>query len=43
MIPGIHKAFLCLGALTIVSTLVFRKLRPDDGGNVSLHKVGSVA
>jgi EmrB/QacA subfamily drug resistance transporter len=38
-IHGIHKAFLCLGALTIVSTLIFRMLRSDDGSQVSQHKV----
>jgi len=41
LIGGIHKAFLVLGALTIVSTLVFRGLRKDDGASVSL--TGSVA
>jgi EmrB/QacA subfamily drug resistance transporter len=41
MIHGIHEAFLCLGALTIVSALVFRELRPNDGDNVSQHKVES--
>ena len=29
MIHGIHKAFLCLGALTIVSTVVFAGLKRD--------------
>ena len=38
-IHGTHKAFLCLGLLTIVSTLVFRTLRSDDGSVVSQHKV----
>jgi MFS family permease len=38
-IHGIHKAFFCLGVLTIVSTLVFRTLRRDDGSVVSQHKV----
>jgi len=38
MIHGIHKAFLVLGALTIVSALVFRELRGDDGSAVSQHK-----
>jgi hypothetical protein len=35
LMAGIHRAFLCLGVLTIVSTLVFRSLRPDDGEKVS--------
>jgi len=37
MIHGIHKAFLCLGALTIVSALVFRELKSNDGSAVSRH------
>jgi MFS family permease len=35
MVNGIHKAFLFLGALTVLSTLVFRTLRAGDGGDVS--------
>jgi EmrB/QacA subfamily drug resistance transporter len=35
MIHGIHEALLFLGALTIVSTIVFRRLRREDGGAVS--------
>ena len=38
-IHGTHKAFICLGVLTIASTLVFRTLRKDDGAVVSQHKV----
>ena len=38
MIHGIHKAFLCLGVLTILSTIVFRTLKSDDGVNVSQQK-----
>ena len=38
MIHGIHQAFLVLGALTIVSTLVFRELKSDDGSAVSQHQ-----
>jgi EmrB/QacA subfamily drug resistance transporter len=38
MIQGIHKAFLGLGGLTVLSSLVFRELRNDDGNTVSLHK-----
>jgi MFS family permease len=38
MIAGIHKAFLCLGALTIFSTLIFHELRKDDGSAVSQRK-----
>ena len=38
-IHGIHKAFVVLGAFTILSTLIFRKLQSGDGDNVSQHKV----
>jgi MFS family permease len=37
MISGIHKAFVVLGLLTVVSALIFRELRPADGVNVSRH------
>jgi MFS family permease len=39
MIQGIHKAFFCLGILTIVSTLVFRSLKRGDGDAVTQHKL----
>jgi len=42
MIHGIHQAFLVLGALTILSTLIFHELRSGDGDNVSQHKVMQV-
>jgi EmrB/QacA subfamily drug resistance transporter len=38
IIHGIHKAFLVLGGLTIISALVFRELRADDGSAISQHK-----
>ncbi len=38
MIHGIHEAFLILGGMTIVSAIVFRELRSDDGSSVSQHK-----
>jgi EmrB/QacA subfamily drug resistance transporter len=38
MVHGTHLAFLFLGALTILSTIVFRGLRRDDGSNVSQQK-----
>jgi EmrB/QacA subfamily drug resistance transporter len=38
-IRGSHKAFIALGILTIVSTVVFRHLRKEDGHAVSQHKV----
>jgi EmrB/QacA subfamily drug resistance transporter len=34
-IHGIHLAFLCLGAMTILSTLVFTTLKRGDGDDVS--------
>ncbi len=37
-IHGIHKAFFVLGAMTIVSTLVFSGLKPGDGDVVSQRK-----
>jgi len=39
MIRGIHKALIVLGILTIISAIVFRSLRSDDGDDVSMHKV----
>jgi EmrB/QacA subfamily drug resistance transporter len=38
MIHGIHQAFLVLGGLTILSAIVFRGLKSDDGDAVSQHK-----
>lgn len=34
-IPALHDAFLTLGAITIVSSLVFLRLDPNDGNNIS--------
>jgi MFS family permease len=34
-IHGIHKAFYVLGAMTVLSTIVFRELKPGDGSAVS--------
>jgi MFS family permease len=39
MIHGIHQAFLVLGALTILSTLIFHELQSGDGDNVSQHNL----
>ncbi|MGA8027967.1 MAG: DHA2 family efflux MFS transporter permease subunit [Bryobacteraceae bacterium] len=39
MIHGIHQAFLALGGLTILSTIVFGGLRQGDGDKVSQQKV----
>ena len=38
-VHGIHKAFFALGGLTVLSTIIFRRLREGDGDNVSQHKV----
>ncbi len=43
MIRGLHQAFLCLGAITVLSTLVFRGLTDTDGDNISQHKVNTPA
>ena len=37
IIRGIHHALLALGGFTILSTLLFRTLKPTDGDNVSRH------
>jgi MFS family permease len=38
MIHGIHLAFLILGGWTILSALIFRELKNNDGSTLSLHK-----
>ena len=38
MIHGIHRAFLVLGGLTVLSAIVFVGLKRDDGSAVSRHK-----
>jgi EmrB/QacA subfamily drug resistance transporter len=38
MVSGIHWTFLTMGVMTIVSSLVFSQLRPDDGAAISRHK-----
>jgi EmrB/QacA subfamily drug resistance transporter len=37
-IPALHKAFLTLGCITLVSSLAFWGLHSDDGDNVSNRK-----
>jgi EmrB/QacA subfamily drug resistance transporter len=39
MIRGVHLALFILGGMTILSTVVFRNLRPADGGKVSQQQV----
>jgi hypothetical protein len=43
IVRGVHQAFLLLGALTILSTLVFLMLRSGDGDDVSRHKIAHSA
>ena len=38
MIVGIHHAFIVLGILTVLSTIIFRDLKSNDGDSVSQHK-----
>src|SRR5579871_3997321 len=38
MIHGIHSAVCVLGGITVLSTIVFRTLRSDDGSTTSRHK-----
>jgi EmrB/QacA subfamily drug resistance transporter len=38
MITGLHEAFLALGAFTILSTLVFSRLKKDDGADETRQK-----
>jgi EmrB/QacA subfamily drug resistance transporter len=38
MIQGIHRTFLVLGGMTILSSLIFRELKNGDGDKLSLHK-----
>jgi hypothetical protein len=39
MIHGVHQAFIVLGGITVLSTIVFRELKSNDGDNVSQHNV----
>jgi EmrB/QacA subfamily drug resistance transporter len=39
MIRGLHLAFLVLGGFTVLSTIVFRRLKEGDGSNVSRQKI----
>jgi hypothetical protein len=42
MIHGIHDALLVLGGFTILSTIIFRKLKSGDGNSVSQQKVAPI-
>jgi EmrB/QacA subfamily drug resistance transporter len=39
IVHGVHWALWLLGGFTVLSTLIFRRLKASDGGNVSLHKL----
>jgi hypothetical protein len=34
-VPALHKAYVTMGVLTVLSSLVFWNLRNNDGDNVS--------
>jgi EmrB/QacA subfamily drug resistance transporter len=38
MIQGIHRTFLVLGGMTVLSSLIFRELKNKDGDMLSLHQ-----
>jgi EmrB/QacA subfamily drug resistance transporter len=40
LIHGVHHAFIVLGIMTMVSSVVFLQLKRDDGGAISRHKAG---
>jgi EmrB/QacA subfamily drug resistance transporter len=40
LIHGVHQAFVVLGIMTMVSSVVFMQLKRDDGGAISRHKAG---
>ena len=42
MVRGVHEAFVVLGLATIVSSVVFRSLRADDGSAISQHRSAAV-
>ena len=35
---GVHEAFLALGAFTVLSTVVFGRLKPGDGGSLNRER-----
>ena len=41
LIHGIHQALLVPGGFTILSTIIFRKLKSGDGSSVSQQKVAA--
>jgi hypothetical protein len=39
MIRGTHQSFIAMGVFTLISTIVFARLRSTDGDNVTRQKV----
>ena len=39
MVSGIQWTFLVLGVMTMITSLIFGRLMPDDGAAVSRHKI----
>lgn len=39
LVPALHRAFIVVGGLTVLSSLTFWGLRPTDGDNVSNRRV----
>ena len=37
MIYGVQQAFLVLGIITVLSSVVFMELKRDDGSDISRH------
>jgi len=37
ILPALHRVFLTMGALTILSSLCYLRLRPNDANNISGH------
>ncbi len=43
MVHGAHQAFVLLGTMTMISAIIFRMLKPNDGANVSQHAAAEPA
>ncbi len=42
-VPALHRAYFTMGLLTVLSSLLFRGLRANDGNNVSNRKLSPVS
>ena len=38
IVHGVQQAFLTLGILTVISSVVFLELKADDGADMSRHE-----